>query len=280
MLHRFYGCANAQSRKKVRCTGRCPCALCLRSGLPCEFTASYTRGRLPSVIVDDPAIASDALASRRKESLASGTSAKEETAISTTQFPRIYPSPLTPIDPQSYSNPENSESNALGMATDQINRPSSRDSPVPQGAQRDQEGHYVGSSSAASFLIRIQKRLHTNSSLSHDSTIFTFGDAPLPEFDLSIFVPPPKPDAQRLVERYFDYAAPTHRFLHRPTIEQLVEEFYDTQGEMRSKEDGKAKVALLMVVFAQAQAYMPLGSTVQTSRFVDAAAVVGSANVE
>ncbi|KAI4664105.1 uncharacterized protein J4E79_003606 [Alternaria viburni] len=199
--------------------------------------------KLPSVIVDDPAIASDALASRRKESLASGTSAKEETAISTTQFPRIYPSPLTPIDPQSYSNPENSESNALGMATDQINRPSSRDSPVPQGAQRDQEGHYVGSSSAASFLIRIQKRLHTNSSLSHDSTIFTFGDAPLPEFDLSIFVPPPKPDAQRLVERYFDYAAPTHRFLHRPTIEQLVEEFYDTQGEMRSKEDGKAKVA-------------------------------------
>ena len=85
---------------------------------------------------------------------------------------------------------------------------------MPQGAQRDQEGHYVGSSSAASFLIRIQKRLHQNSSLSHDSTIFTFGDAPLPEFDLSIFVPPPKPDAQRLVELIPDVrdsSTPFHR---------------------------------------------------------------------
>jgi hypothetical protein len=212
-------------------------------------------------------MAIDPLATRRKESLTLGTPAREEAVISATQYPRIYPSPSTPAEPPTYSQPDNSDSNALGMVTDHINRPSSRDSPVPQGAQRDQEGHYVGSSSAASFLIRIQKRLHKDSSLSHDSTIFTFGDAPLPEFDLSIFVPPPKPDAQRLVERYFDYAAPTHRFLHRPTIEQLVEEFYETQGEMRSKEDGKAKVALLMVVFAQAQAYMPLGSTVQTSRF-------------
>jgi hypothetical protein len=180
------------------------------------------------------------------------------------------------MDPPNYSHPNNSDANTINMDGDHSNRPSSQGSPVPQGGQRDQEGHYVGSSSAASFLIRIQKRLHQNSSLSHDTTIFTFGDAPLPEFDLSIFVPPPKPDAQRLVERYFDFAAPTHRFLHRPTIEQLVDEFYETQGEMRSKEDGKAKAALLMVVFAQAQAYMPHGSTVQTSRFDDPSAVMNT----
>ncbi len=209
----------------------------------------------------------------------SGTPVREEAAaISTTQYPRIYPSPSTPVDPPNYSHSGNPEPSTLNMDTNHSNRPSSRDSPVPQGGQRDQQGHYVGSSSAVSFLIRIQKRLHQNSSLSHDSTIFTFGDAPLPEFDLSIFVPPPKPDAQRLVERYFDYAAPTHRFLHRPTIEELVEEFYETQGEMRSKEDGKAKAALLMVVFAQAQAYMPLGSTRQTSRFADPFAVMISTN--
>jgi hypothetical protein len=117
-----------------------------------------------------------------------------------------------------------------------------------------------------SFLLRIQKRLHQNSSLSHDSSIFTFGDAPLPEFDPSFFVLPPKPDAQRLVERYFDYAAPTHRFLHRPTIEGLVEEFYETQGDMRSKEDAPAKTSLLLIVFAQAQAYMPPGSTTKDNR--------------
>jgi hypothetical protein len=273
------GSANTKIRKKVRCTGRCPCALCLRSGLPCEFTASYTRGRLPSVIVDDSAAAMDPLLQRRKESFRSDLSAKDTHAASTIQYPRIYPSPSTPIDGPTYSHPDNSNPDTLDTATDPGSRPSSRDSPVPQGAQRDQEGHYVGSSSAASFLIRIQKRLHQNSSLSHDSTIFTFGDAPLPEFDLSIFVPPPKPDAQRLVERYFEYAAPTHRFLHRPTIEQLVDEFYETQGEMRSKEDGKAKAALLMTVFAQAQAYMPPGSTVQTSRFADPSAIIIPTNI-
>jgi hypothetical protein len=178
------------------------------------------------------------------------------------QYPRIYPSPIAsqPV----FSTTEKLVASNGGSARD----PPSRNSPEPQGGQRDQQGHWVGASSAAAFLIRIQKRLHLNSSLSHDSSIFTFGDAPLPEFDPSFFVLPPKPDAQRLVERYFDYAAPTHRFLHRPSIEKLVEEFYQTQGEMRGREDGKAKAALLMVVFAQAQAYMPPGSTVQENRLV------------
>jgi hypothetical protein len=133
--------------------------------------------------------------------------------------------------------------------------PQSRSSPEP--SQTDQEGHYVGPSSGASFLLRIQKRLHQNRSFSQDSSIFTFGDAPLPEFDPSFFVMPPKADAQRLVERYFDFACPTHRFLHRPTIESMVKEFYETMGDMRSKEDAPARTALLLIVFAQAQAHMP-----------------------
>lgn len=190
----------------------------------------------------------------------------EQSSISgntdTYQYSRIYPSPSVsqPVFPDS-----DRQAITNGLS---VRDPQSRNSPEPQGGQRDQQGHWVGASSAAAFLIRIQKRLHQNSSLSHDSTIFTFGDAPLPEFDPSFFVLPPKPDAQRLVERYFDYAAPTHRFLYRPGIEKLVEEFYETQGEMRGREDGKAKAALLMVVFAQAQAFMPPGSTVQENRYV------------
>lgn len=177
------------------------------------------------------------------------------------QYPRIYPTPV--VSQPVFPNPESS----ITVNATTVRDPPSRSSPEPQGGQKDQQGHWIGASSAAAFLIRIQKRLHQNSSLSHDSSIFTFGDAPLPEFDPSFFVLPPKPDAQRLVERYFDYAAPTHRFLHRPSIENLVEEFYETQGEMRGREDGKAKAALLMVVFAQAQAYMPPGSTVQENRY-------------
>ncbi|KAF1838424.1 hypothetical protein BDW02DRAFT_414425 [Decorospora gaudefroyi] len=243
-------------RKKTRCTGMCPCPECQRFGLSCEYTAPYTRGRLPSVVVDESVAATGSPArARKKRSINERSNAYTNT--STAQYPRIY---LTPsIDPPVFPTPS-----STSMSNDYATRaPSSRNTPEPQGGQRDQQGHYVGSSSAVSFLIRIQKRLHQNSSLSHDSTIFTFGDAPLPEFDPSFFVLPPKAHAQRLLERYFDYAAPTYRFLHRPSIESLAEEFYETQGDIQGREDGKAKAALLMLVFAQAQAYMPKRSAVQ-----------------
>ena len=205
-------------------------------------------------------MSADSQPTPEKSSL-SETAPKDSTSLSF-HYPRIYPS-MT-VDRPIFSGPSN-----VHLPNEYATRdPVSRNSPEPQPGQRDKEGHYVGSSSAVSFLIRIQKRLHQNSSLSHDSSIFTFGDAPLPEFDPSFFVLPPKPDAQRLVERYFDYAAPTHRFLHRPSIEKLVEEFYETQGEVKG-ENGKAKAALLMVVFAQAQAYMPPGSTAQENRSVN-----------
>jgi galactonate dehydratase len=102
---------------------------------------------------------------------------------------------------------------------------SSRNSPEP--SQTDLEGHYVGPSSGVSFLLRVQKKLHQKVSFSQNSSIFTFGDAPLPEFDPSFFVLPPKADAETLVARYFDYAVATHRFLHRPTVEAWLEEFYE-----------------------------------------------------
>jgi len=88
----------------------------------------------------------------------------------------------------------------------------------------------VGPSSGVSFLLRVQKKLHQKVSFTPNSSIFTFGDAPLPEFDPSFFVLPPKDNAQKLVERYFEFAVATHRFLHRPTVEQWLEEFYDGLG--------------------------------------------------
>jgi hypothetical protein len=248
-------------RKKMRCSGKCPCELCVKSSVPCEFTASYTRGRLPSVAVDESALSAMApkmLAEQRSTS--TPESASKKPIAYTFEFPRVYP--------VSNANEEQAEipSQTDRLHAEERHETPSRNSPEPARGQTDSQGHYIGSSSAASFLLRIQKRLHQNSSLSHDSSIFTFGDAPLPDFDPSFFVLPPKPDAQRLVERYFDYAAPTHRFLHRPTIDRLVEEFYQTQGDMRSREDAPAKKALVLIVFAQAQAYSPPDSTAKDDR--------------
>ncbi len=186
---------------------------------------------------------------------------EKETAPPSLPYPRLYPSSTT-------DGPIYTSVDKINTTEDYaVRNTQSRNSPEPQHGQRDLQGHYVGSSSAVSFLIRIQRRLHMNEAPSQDMSIFTFGDAPLPEFDPSFLVLPPKSDAQRLVERYFDFAAPTHRFLHRPSIEKYLDEFYETQGEMKG-ENGKAQAALLMTVFAQAQAYMPPGSTAQDNRSV------------
>lgn len=67
----------------------------------------------------------------------------------------------------------------------------------------------------------------------------------------------PRDDAQRLLDRYFDFAMPTYRFIHRPTTQEWFDEFYDTLGVMRDPQSAPAKVALLFAVFAHARLYMP-----------------------
>ncbi|KAF2098089.1 hypothetical protein NA57DRAFT_66538 [Rhizodiscina lignyota] len=125
----------------------------------------------------------------------------------------------------------------------------------PEPLQSDQQGHFVGPASGASFLLRIQRNLlRQQSSISSESSIFTFGDLPLPEFDPSFVILPNKSDAEALVARYFEFASATHRFLHRPTVEQWLQELY-TDGAMRHKPSARSRTALLFMVFAQARVY-------------------------
>ena len=48
----------------------------------------------------------------------------------------------------------------------------------------------------------------------------------------------------------------THRFLHRPTVESWLEEFYDNLGVMLQKDGAKERTALLFIVFAHAKEHM------------------------
>jgi hypothetical protein len=135
--------------------------------------------------------------------------------------------------------------------------PSSANSPDP--SQTDLQGHYIGPASGVSFLLRVQKRLEQAISFSDPTSIFTFGDAPMhpPEYDPSFCMMLPRDDAQRLLDRYFDFAMPTYRFLHRPTIQEWFTEFYDTLGVMRNAQSAPTKAALLFMVFAHGRVYMP-----------------------
>lgn len=123
-------------------------------------------------------------------------------------------------------------------------------------------GEYIGPASGVSFLQRVQKRLGQATSFSHPDSIFTFGDAPFTqaEADLSLCMMIPRELAQQLVNRYFDFAMPTYRFLHRPTIQAWFAEFYDTFGSMRDVHRAPAQIALLLMVLAHGWVYMPDGN--------------------
>jgi hypothetical protein len=130
---------------------------------------------------------------------------------------------------------------------------STRNSPEPP--QTDRQGHYVGPSSGASFLLRIQKKLQLQQPSAHssDASIFTFGDLPLPEFDPRFLILPSRMEANALLSRYFDFASATHRYLHRPTVELWLQELYETNGAMREQGAARSKVAVLLMVFAMAE---------------------------
>lgn len=152
---------------------------------------------------------------------------------------------------------------------DPITEPASHASPEP--TQTDLEGHYVGPSSGVSFLLRMQKRLEGSQTFSKGTPIFNFGDAPLsrnnemlgmgidqaaPSFDPSFYLSLSKEHTSRLLERYFDFAVPLDRFLHRPTVELWLHEFYDTMGAMHDKTQAPSKTAVLFMMFAVAQEHM------------------------
>jgi hypothetical protein len=119
--------------------------------------------------------------------------------------------------------------------------------------ETDRQGHFVGPASGVSFLLRIQKKLASQkSAFPSDSSIFTFGDRPLPESNPAFCILPPKSEAQVLLSRYFDFAIATHRFLHRQTAEGWLEQIYDPTRESKGVEERSSFLAVLFMIFAQA----------------------------
>lgn len=219
--------------------------------MPCEFNAKYSRGRLPTIRSVDANEHVDADGLGQFDASTSGNvGCRNPETRPTTIMNQSSPQ-------QEHTAEETVEAGEevlpLGIV-DASKAQSSRNSPEP--SQTDFEGHYVGPSSGVSFMLRVQKRLHKIVSLSANSSIFTFGDAPLPVCDTSFFILPPKEKADALVARYFDFAVPTHRFLHRPTVQAWADELYANLGSMQDQKGEMGKKAVIFMVFAQAEEYM------------------------
>ncbi|RAL01120.1 Zn(II)2Cys6 transcription factor [Aspergillus ibericus CBS 121593] len=216
---------DACKKKKLRCTGTLPCASCLRTGKPCEYTAEYNRGKLPQVRIAQPAPGTE-------------QQQKQASAVEGDRSPSLQYS----LVGENCTMPENHA----------VENPPSRASPEPH--QTDLEGHYVGPSSGVSFLLRAQRKLHKYVALPINTPIFTFGDSPLPEAESTFMLLPPRNEANALLTRYFDFAFPTHRFLHQPQVESWVEEFYGAVQRSEGVTPGtRGKRAVVLMVFAQAK---------------------------
>ncbi|KAI1420474.1 transcriptional regulatory protein GAL4 [Xylaria sp. FL1777] len=226
-------------KRKIRCNSTQPCEVCTIAGASCTFDAAYNRGRPPVI----PRL-SGFEAGGNNATVTGGFASSSSQPGDGDEWARGSAFPAT-----SQANGVNSNMGSLPISLQSSPEPSCDDT----------QGQYIGPTSGVSFLLRVQKRLHQAISKSQASTIFTFGDAPLqtPDFVPSFCMMLPRDDAQHLLDRYFDFAMPTYRFLHRPQVQNLFNEFYDTLGAMRDSDSAPANTALLFMVFAQGRVYMP-----------------------
>ncbi|CAG8925817.1 unnamed protein product [Penicillium salamii] len=271
---------DACKRKKLRCSGTLPCSLCLRSGADCEYNAEYTRGKKTDIpLLDQRELVSpkspsttrgQSLPNANLRALDSGQPLSERSVFSTDE--RSLPASASPIQiqvrtadhdgssfnldlgsTQEISNSRLPNPHLAALQGEEHGAVSSRTS--PERDQTDLEGHYVGPSSGVSFLLRVQKRIHENVTVFSNGPIFNFGDAPLPRHDPHFLVLPPKDEAMVLVRRYFDFAFPTHRFLHQSTVEGWLESFYSNVHDPENTMSQAIK-ALLLMVMAQGKQYL------------------------
>ena len=229
-------------RRKIKCDGVQPCQFCRRTESSCTFETAYTRGKAPRIMVANGAVESCQSAIDSP----GGNSATENVLL------RVDPEHEDALAkdhqfgyPPPFASPSVTDSTAKSLKSEQVGL----------------HGQYIGPASGVSFLQRVQKRLGQTASFSQPDSIFTFGDAPLAsvDADLSLCMMIPREFAQQLFDRYFDFAMPTYRFLHRPTAQAWFAEFYDTFGSMHDRQRAAPKIALVLMVLAHGRVYMPEG---------------------
>lgn len=126
------------------------------------------------------------------------------------------------------------------------------------------EGHYIGPTSGIAFLHRAQRRFKqdfaatissgVNGRNSPPSSVFSFGDGYYPKYFASDLNFPARQQAKHLVDRYFDFAMPTYRFLHRATVESWLGRMCDEEEnrEVNGSSLSNAKVAIVLLTLATA----------------------------
>lgn len=118
------------------------------------------------------------------------------------------------------------------------------------------DGQYLGPSSAQSFLDKALRRLdHDPVQTSREAHVETetstlsFGDAKVKQPDIAQFSWPEYRTATRLLERFFEFASPTYRYFHEPSVLDWLERIYN------KTDVPVAAQACILLMFASASVF-------------------------
>ncbi|KAL3473588.1 fungal-specific transcription factor domain-containing protein [Aspergillus californicus] len=222
-LRKVTRACDACKSKKKACTGTIPCGPCVRRKLSCSYNTTYHRG----VAVTPPP---------------SGSHLRHDSP--------------TPISQQTAQEMESESATPYR--------------PPERRHSADVADQYWGPTSAHSFLgwaVRDLPATPANAVTSvrevSKTSIFHFGDRVAPEVLLSDFEWPDRATAEGLVRRYFDFACPTYRTLHQPSVEGIIHKMYgrDTlyDGCGSLPEGSAASYAVLLMVFSTATMFQSGG---------------------
>ena len=228
-LRKVTRACDACKAKKKACTGTLPCGPCEQRQLSCTYDAAYRRGAAVSPL---------SLGHRRERPTSSSGGSNQYQAFDGSPAPTFEQTvPVSPVDPP----------NQLGST--------------------NIASQYLGPTSAHSFLGRVVQNLPaTPSKLLVDQqsegtaptvSIFSHGDRIVPNIGLAEFKWPDRRAADVLVRRYFEFAAPTYRVLHRPTIELLIDDLYEGGAFARETLLDTASRAILLLIFCTSAMFQP-----------------------
>ncbi|KUJ06828.1 uncharacterized protein LY89DRAFT_678409 [Mollisia scopiformis] len=250
-------------RRKIRCTGKQPCAHCIKNNKTCEFKAAYTRGAVPEV---------------QSAPLEEQEKFLEEVGYKRRQVWR--PSPGR----RNHSHVRSNEQDDARLDTEEEDSeydgetafgypsvPSSR--PIPTRQHQDstsgtsntstQPSHITpclrdrvaNNSSATSLYDRTQHNIHTRD-YHHRNPVYAYGDPALPDIDATFLIIPSQNTAHAIIRKYFDYVSATNRILHFPTVEKWTVDLLNNIRDMRTGAEENSHRAVVLMLFALTYEYM------------------------
>ncbi|KAG9519271.1 putative RTA1 domain protein, partial [Aureobasidium melanogenum] len=270
-------CDACKSRKK-RCTGDQPCAPCIKVRGKCTYEAQYNRGiavppspapsgylqhgtqASPTQISPAPPQSTDNGSSRTYHSIPQyggiGRSARRQSSRDVSPS-RVEPEHETAVGSLASAHPS---LNSGGVNRDETRVSTVQSIPCRRLSSEPNEtlnGQYLGPSSAQSFLDQALRRsgeapsllIQSPSNVEIDTSTLSFGDAKVCQADIAQFAWPDRGIAIQLLDRYFEFASPTYRYMHEPTMHRWLDRIYD-------KDDvSVATQACVLLIFASAAAF-------------------------